>query len=58
MLLEAIQRHSQHLNSMATSSARRSQITQLDRDRSRLETQPHTWPSLLEFSGPGVGRDF
>lgn len=57
MLLEAVQRHLQQVNSMDASSTKRSQTTKSNSYESRLEMQPHAWPSLLVFSIAGVGRD-
>lgn len=54
VLLEAIQRQ---VNSMDASSAKRYHITRSDLFKSRLETQPHTWPCPLESSRPDVRRE-
>lgn len=42
---------------MDASSTKRSRMTRSDPSKSKLETQPHAWPSLLESCRPGVRRD-
>lgn len=45
------------VNSMDASSAKRSRMTGSGPSKSKLETQPHAWPNLLESCRPGVRRD-